>query len=257
MHQTPGLECICNFGDTFTYSPYDFFSAITTDVLDEWSFIVAAERPMPPAAPFISRAAIDDRCSTIHDAIGHKGGPVSLDMICEWQAKSCGLKVDRNVKADKEALSKGVLGNITFTPPSIVVFSDPAGAGRERFTLAHELGHLVLGHGEYLRAESFDTQDLETSEKDDFESDLIRRLEWQANRFASSLLLPHRQFTLSAVMKAEAMGIRDKGFGLIYRDHQPENQRNYMRITSALMDEFAVSRKAVEVRLKELGFLRG
>ena len=53
------------------------------------------------------------------------------------------------------------------------------------------------------------------------------------------------------------MGIRDKGFGLIYRDHQPENERNYMRITSALMDEFAVSRKAVEVRLKELGFLRG
>jgi hypothetical protein len=256
-HQTPGLECICNFGDTFTYSPYDFFGAITTDVLDEWSFIVATERPMPAAVPFISRAAIDDQCSTIHDAVGHKDGPVSLDTICEWQAKSCGLKVVRNVKADKEAVAKGILGNITFTPPSIVVFSDPAGAGRERFTLAHELGHLVLGHGEYLRAESFDTQDIETSEKDDPESDLIRRLEWQANRFASSLLLPHRQFAQKAVMKVEAMGIRDKGFGLIYRDHQPENERNYMRITSALMDEFAVSRKAVEVRLKELGFLRG
>jgi len=104
--------------------------------------------------------------------------------------------------------------------------------GRERFTLAHELGHLILGHGEYLRAESFDTQDLETSEKDDLESDMIRRLEWQANRFASSLLLPRRQFARIAMMKAESMGIRDKGFGLIYRDHQPENQLNYMRILS-------------------------
>jgi Zn-dependent peptidase ImmA (M78 family) len=86
---------------------------------------------------------------------------------------------------------------------------------------------------------------------------MIRRLEWQANRFASSLLLPERQFARIAVMKAESMGIRDKGFGLIYRDHQPENQLNYMRITSALMNEFAVSRKAVEVRLKELGLLGG
>src|SRR5580700_3908040 len=126
-HQTPGSECICNFGDTFTYSPYDLFGAITADVLGEWSFIVASERPTPAAVPFISRAAIDAQCSTIHEAIGHKDGPVSLDVICEWQAKSCGLKVVRNVKADKEAVSKGVLGNITFRPPSIVVFSDPAG----------------------------------------------------------------------------------------------------------------------------------
>jgi hypothetical protein len=51
------------------------------------------------------------------------------------------------------------------------------------------------------------------------------------------------------------MGLRDKGFGLIYRDHQPENERNYMTITSALKDEFAVSRKAVELRLKGLGLL--
>jgi hypothetical protein len=256
-HQTPRPDCVCNFVETFTYSPYDLFRAITADVLGDWSFIVAAERPAPAAAPFISRAAIDARCNTIHDAICHKDGPVSLDVICEWQTKACGLKVVRNVEAGKETVSKGILGNITFTPPSIVVFSDPAGAGRERFTLAHELGHLILGHGEYLRAESFDTQDLETSEKDDLESDMIRRLEWQANRFASSLLLPQHQFARIAVMKAESMGIRDKGFGLIYRDHQPENQLNYMRITSALMHEFAVSRKAVEVRLKELGLLGG
>ena len=39
--------------------------------------------------------------------------------------------------------------------------------------------------------------------------------------------------------------------------NQPVNQRNYMAITSALMDEFDVSRKAVEIRLKDLELLRG
>ena len=70
-HQSPGAECICNVRDTFTYSPYDFFGAITADVLHDWSFIVAAERPTPAVVPFISRAAIDDQCTTIHDAIHH------------------------------------------------------------------------------------------------------------------------------------------------------------------------------------------
>jgi hypothetical protein len=53
------------------------------------------------------------------------------------------------------------------------------------------------------------------------------------------------------------MGLKDKGFGLIYRDHQPQNQRTYMTITSALMDEFAVSHKVVELRLRGLGLLQG
>jgi Zn-dependent peptidase ImmA (M78 family) len=161
------------------------------------------------------------------------------------------------VTADEEAISKGILGRITFTPPSIEIYHDAIGARRERFTLAHELGHLLLEHGEYLRAESFDTQDLEQSGNDDLESDMIRRLEWQANRFASSLLLPREQFIQSALIKAESMGLRNKGFGLIYLDNQAVNQRNYIVITSALMDQFDVSRKAVEIRLKDLELLRG
>jgi hypothetical protein len=140
----------------------------------------------------LSQAAIDARCSTVHDVIRYRDGPVSIEAIYEWQKKSCGLTVLTNVTADDESFSKGILGRITFTPPSIVIFSDAIGVRRERFTQAHELGHLLLGHGEYLRAESFDTKDAETSENDDLESDIISRLEWQAlkqrrNRWASKI----------------------------------------------------------------------
>ena len=254
-YQSPGPDCVCNFGDLFTYSLYDFIGAITADVLGGASYIVSVERPTPARVPFMGQEAIDSRCNAIHDLIGYKDGSVSLEAICEWQRNSCGLTVHRNVRPDEEAASKGILGRVSFTPPSIEIFSDPTGVRRERFTLAHELGHLLLGHGDYLRAESFDTQDVEKTEKDDLESDIIQRLEWQANRFASSLLLPRQRFIQSARTTVESMGLRDKGFGLIYRDHQHENQRNYMSITTALMDEFAVSRTVVELRLKVLGLL--
>jgi hypothetical protein len=256
-HEIAGPDCVCNIGDLFTYSLYDFIGAITGDVLGTASYILEGERPARAVVPFMSPAEIDARCRTVREAIGYRDGPVSIEAISEWQKQSCGLTVRRDVTADEEAISKGILGRITFTPPSIVIYRDATGARRERFTLAHELGHLLLEHSEYLRAESFDTQDLEKGGNDDLESDMIRRLEWQANRFASSLLLPREQFMQSARIKAEFMDLRNKGFGLIYRDNQAVNQRNYIAITSALMDEFDVSRKAIEIRLKDLELLGG
>ena len=63
-----------------------------------------------------------------------------------------------------------------------------------KFTLAHELGHHVLQHGEALTSERCQAEDI-----DDFDAiarmanRYVRRMEIQANRFASSLLLPTTQ----------------------------------------------------------------
>jgi hypothetical protein len=51
------------------------------------------------------------------------------------------------------------------------------------------------------------------------------------------------------------MGLQDRGHGLIYRDQQPENIRNYYILTSALTETYEVSRTAVTIRLKGLGLL--
>ena len=55
---------------------------------------------------------------------------------------------------------------------------------------------------------------------------------------------------------AGGLDIRDRGFGLVFLDHQQGNQRDYMRLTDALIDRFGVSRSAIRVRLKRLGLLR-
>jgi Zn-dependent peptidase ImmA (M78 family) len=149
----------------------------------------------------------------------------------------------------------GLLGRITFSPPAIVIFADPMERHRSRFTLAHELGHLLLGHGAYLHAESVDDNDLEQCQVTYLDDDDIRRLEWQANSFASCLLLPSNAFVRMTFNVAAQFGLKDKGFGLIYLDQQPVNRRSYYALTSALMDAFAVSRTAVTIRLKTLGLL--
>ncbi|MBK8160293.1 MAG: ImmA/IrrE family metallo-endopeptidase [Rhodospirillaceae bacterium] len=55
------------------------------------------------------------------------------------------------------------------------------GAGRDRFTACHEIGHLVLHQPQYL------SRRLEHREMRTFEDP-----EWQANTFASALMMPER-----------------------------------------------------------------
>ena len=57
-------------------------------------------------------------------------------------------------------------------------------AGRRRFTVAHEVGHFVLpGHGQ-------DECFCKSSMIESWRRDVIRKQEYEANRFASELLLP-------------------------------------------------------------------
>ena len=249
------FDFFCNAGDTFTYSLYDFFLALASDTFGPSLQTIAAERNDADLVPFMSPDDVELPCQAVHSAIGYQNGSVSLRAICEWQQLVTGLTVVTGAVARREEAERGILGRITFNPPSIVIFSDPMGVRRERFTLAHELGHLILGHSEYMQAESVDAKDIEDSDRVDIGADSIRRLEWQANRFASCLLLPREPFVKSAYEKACQMGLRNKGFGLIYFDHQPVNTQNYYELTSALAATYEVSRSAVRIRLKNFDLL--
>jgi Zn-dependent peptidase ImmA (M78 family) len=106
-----------------------------------------------------------------------------------------------------------------------------------------------------MQAESVDEKDIESGDYTDLGVDDIRRLEWQASCFASCLLLPRDSFVASAFEKARQMDLKDRGYGLIFLDHQPINTHNYYILTSALMAAYEVSRTAVSIRLKSLGLL--
>ena len=66
--------------------------------------------------------------------------------------------------------------NIRSSDEINIIYNINNGLHRNRFTIAHELGHFVLGH----LSKSYDSQDFESSKKEEVE----------ANAFAGELLIP-------------------------------------------------------------------
>lgn len=134
-----------------------------------------------------------------------------------------------------------------------------AGTCRERFTLAHELGHHVLHKAimEECSYRSPDTQQtLEGVGSDDKDS---RYFEMQANTFATNLLLPEPFVRHEAEMMRKQLGIYKE---FIYDDdqytrgHGNENHQRALRYIKAIAERFRVSNEAARIRLLNLGLLK-
>lgn len=122
------------------------------------------------------------------------------------------------------------------------------------FTLAHELGHLALHRSLKFRYDSWDT----TNEEDTVMEYKARKelktdsdwMEWQANCYASALLMPAQIFKSALVLEQREMGISRAG--TIFVDNQPCNQQAFFQLINLLSQKFEVSKTAVEYRLHKL-----
>lgn len=79
-----------------------------------------------------------------------------------------------------------------FTREGIIIFNDKHSINRKRFTLAHELGHIVLDHTSMIGESSQSNEDYRESE---------------ANAFANSLLMPRKD--LYQFMKSKNKNITE------------------------------------------------
>lgn len=83
----------------------------------------------------------------------------------------------------------------------------------------------------------------------------VRRMEWQANYFASCFLMPRQNIYIDARDLLQGLQLKDRGFGALYVDNQSCNLKNYVLVTGVLMNKYVVSRTAITHRLEELGLL--
>lgn len=243
--------------ETYTVSSNQFFSSLSrvgtdSDILDSLAEIEQATRKTRLAVPYKKMEEIERVSSLILSEIGYRFGQVPLDKICEFLNEKFGLVIVRNINLDE-----GILGQISFGPDEIFIDDYQASTPeRARFTLAHELGHFLLDHKEFIARETCHEEDIDLERSENMNLRDVKRMEWQANIFASYLLLPTEQFRNEFLKQATLHELFDRGYGLLYLDDQRCNIGTFCSITSSLMKNFQVSRSVVKIRLLKLGFLK-
>ncbi|WP_415762266.1 ImmA/IrrE family metallo-endopeptidase [Pseudomonas sp. CP4] len=199
--------------------------------------------------PFVSKDSLEDLAEQVLKSISYNQGFVDLNKVISHERDSNGLIV-RFFEENHSAL-----GSITFNPLEIKIFTLDEQSHLARFTLAHELGHYFLKHGRYMSRESIHAQDIDQSQFITVPKGEVERLEWQANMFASCLLMPQTEFNMVLSVLVKRYGIRNRGHGTIYLDEQSDNLTNFRMIAAALSRYFKVSLTAVRLRMKALGHL--
>lgn len=121
---------------------------------------------------------------------------------------------------------------------------------RRNFTLAHEIGHLFL-HADILRTHLQVLK--EYGDISILPDEIIRRMEIQADLFASYLLMPKKNFyyIVNCLFKERSITT-----GKLYLDYQPCNKYDVDYVLCQLSRKFNVSKEAAKNRLINADLLK-
>lgn len=158
-----------------------------------------------------------DKAREVLDLYWDRKVPVDLDKI----AGALGVQVKYTYPIDDNPDVSGKLSFDLFSQLPICEINRFDISQRQRFTLAHELGHYLLGHGEQLDTNTKLYRNTNTSQSYE---------EMQANSFAAEIVMPEI---------AVDYFIREKNITTI----------------EALALSFDVSEVAMKYRLKNLGWI--
>ncbi|MCG8066711.1 MAG: ImmA/IrrE family metallo-endopeptidase [Candidatus Thiodiazotropha taylori] len=158
--------------------------------------------------------------------------PIDVDSL----AHHIGAEVRYEPLEDKMSGFLVIKGN-----HSTIVINSEHHPNRQRFTLAHELGHLVLhannDHQDVLFVDKSIITKKETYNRDELSGKGEYKQEIEANRFAAELLMPRK--LLKDAVKEEGDDVDFSDDLLIYK----------------LAQKFGVSEQALSIRLTDLKML--
>ncbi len=260
-YQSHLFDCFCYAGGEYTNSLNIFFLQLTWDETNKdqnklLAKVLNTVNGEQKLVSFVEKEEIEILCESVLEKVNYQEGVTSLDVICEWQINETGLLVRHVNSHIKDSDGREILGSIIFDPLEITIFADNENNNaRKRFTLAHELGHLILGHSEYMTREYCQEYDFDFERLTELGPRDIVRLEWQANYFASCLLLPKNAFLSDFLHLAADLNLHNRGYGILFVDDQACNLDNYYKVTNYLKVKYNVSRSVVKIRLENMGLL--
>ncbi len=196
--------------------------------------------------PFKSHDDLERVISKMYNYDIHDHFCLNTDKLCSFIKKHYGASFDF------ETPLGDVLGKIEFDPLKISVNPDLIDS-RFRFTLCHEVGHLIL-HSKLLKEKIDKREDTERSLSMEYSvsEKNTMRMEIQANQFANHLLLPLNNFRYQVQRYFKENNINKPR---LYLDEQPVNKRLVYNLIESLSLRFGVSKQSVKIRLVQLNLL--
>lgn len=182
----------------------------------------------------------------INPEILKSGYMLSVEYLTEYLLNNYGLKI---IDWDSELSSLGFcdLENNTIGINKLI-----RGTRRELFILSHEIGHYILHQKLSIGQTQYNMfQDAEYNFKTG-KHDLKNPkhwIEWQANYFATSLIMPKSVF-IARLWKCQLEMNSRKG--VIFLDDQYENIKAFTNLVDKLSYYFSVTKTSAIYRLKEL-----
>lgn len=152
------------------------------------------------------------------------------------------IAIEYNI--DFVEMPKDCLGKCDFKE-HIITINSTLSKHRQNFTIAHELGHIAL-HSSILE-KLHSIEDWENEKNTIVSKSTHERMEYQANTFASFLLMPNVPFFKEVVKLFKEHQIKR-----LYHDYQPCNIHDCNTVIGALSTKFNVSKETVIVRMKRL-----
>ena len=156
----------------------------------------------------------------------------------------CFSLIATNYNFDFVEMQEDCLGKCDFKE-HVITINSSLSKHRQNFTIAHELGHIAL-HSSIVE-NLFSIEDRESDKNTIISKSIYGRMEYQANTFASYLLMPNIPFMAEVNKLFKENWITT---GRLYHDYQPCNIRDCNVVVGALSSKFNVSQEAVIVRLK-------
>lgn len=249
-----------NYKDKFTHSLKQLLELLFDEVRSnetDFDKLLLNDENNHVFVPYMQEEEIEKISTEILSYNNYSTLEVPIKEICNNLEKEKNIKFQFQKSLGTDALGFEILGKISFQPSTVIYIlsSGSTNPYRIKFTKAHELGHFYLNHFNYLYSEYYSEKDYQNEIPTFIDVKDIKRLEWQANYFASCLLLPKENFVrefLKLILKEE---IKNRGHGILFVDNQNCNLKNFYLITNTLRDIFQVSRKVIEIRLKNLDLL--
>ena len=166
---------------------------------------------------------IEEQATKLLEENDVRRAPVPVDAI----ARAMGLDVRYSPTTDD--VSGALIRN---GKSAVIAVNSAQHENRQRFTIAHEIGHFIL----HKRAQRHFDEDFRIDYRNSVSSEATERDEIQANIFAAALLMPEK-FLRRDILRMEA------------------DESDSDHVIQLLALRYKVSSRAMELRLLNLGFI--